>query len=581
MNAFKSGHAVLHDLCYITNLSRSVAPMRVMRVFEALAEVSMGTPLSASNVVNIINSILEKHGYQVKGLATRTLVGEPAYAQRPLMYGRKGPSSTHTLQVSLRRPRFPLLEHAEGVFYFNKAIAASHVDKLTRFLSYAITEALVADRASIGKHITDCLLRYPASQLWRKVLDLRAIEIGQIYDLDVILYDPESDSFHSTSNRRIDPTSLVADGIRSSFAAGRVATYYRSGIHVFRKNGWKSVGDARATSRPFLILPLVEPIALEKELERDDSVGFLVARSGRFSHTFEGSTWEELALLDYVSREVSVVYNFIRTQQQQQNDFEAITHGLISNANKLIAISKDIDESLDDLWKVGIRLASRYVADQQQRLQVQSTLSEATRPLQLQSRDLYLFASDIKNQMLIAENIESSLSLADLSQKVTRSFLADILQVLQNLREVIARRYSRGSVRFNNFKQAGFGEMPAVQGDKSLILLVFRNLLDNSVKYNDASTSTIKVDMRWHDMGDSVCIEYRDNGMGIQRSELGKLFRARYRSQRAVRRGGAAGRGLGLYHCATVLSAIGGSIEAHPIRHGSLFVIMLRKAKRR
>ena len=83
-----------------------------------------------------------------------------------------------------------------------------------------------------------------------------------------------------------------------------------------------------------------------------------------------------------------------------------------------------------------------------------------------------------------------------------------------------------------------------VRGDRTELAVVFRNLLENAVKYSDEPVE-VKVSVSGPRDG-RVFVDISDRGIGIPVGELRKIFQRFYRAGRDVQRA-AAGLGLGLF----------------------------------
>jgi signal transduction histidine kinase len=106
--------------------------------------------------------------------------------------------------------------------------------------------------------------------------------------------------------------------------------------------------------------------------------------------------------------------------------------------------------------------------------------------------------------------------------------------------------------------------------------VVFRNLLENAVKYSDDPVE-VKVNVRG-DGGDRVEVAISDRGIGIPRVELRKIFQRFYRAGRGVQRT-ASGLGLGLFIVRNLVRRQGGRVVARSegSGRGSRFVVTLRR----
>jgi signal transduction histidine kinase len=122
------------------------------------------------------------------------------------------------------------------------------------------------------------------------------------------------------------------------------------------------------------------------------------------------------------------------------------------------------------------------------------------------------------------------------------------------------------------------GHDPEVRGDPTELSVIFRNLLENAVKYSDEPIE-VKVAVAGRSDG-RVCINISDRGVGIPPGELRKIFQRFYRVGRDVQRT-AAGLGLGLFIVRSLVRRQGGRVVARSegSGEGSRFVVTLRTAR--
>ncbi|MBW2494534.1 MAG: HAMP domain-containing histidine kinase, partial [Deltaproteobacteria bacterium] len=169
-------------------------------------------------------------------------------------------------------------------------------------------------------------------------------------------------------------------------------------------------------------------------------------------------------------------------------------------------------------------------------------------------------------------------------------------QVLAAARAEEPRRSARGVVALREILESCIDEIrdrhllpkdavvldeacdPLVRGDRSELVVVFRNLLENAVKYSDEP-----VEVRVCILGPRdgrVFVDISDRGIGIPAGELRKIFQRFYRVGRDVQRT-AAGLGLGLFIVRNLVRRQGGRVEARSEGSGagSRFVVTLRAAR--
>jgi signal transduction histidine kinase len=169
-------------------------------------------------------------------------------------------------------------------------------------------------------------------------------------------------------------------------------------------------------------------------------------------------------------------------------------------------------------------------------------------------------------QVLTAARAEESRSRARLERVSLPALLEECIAEIRS-----SHRLPEGAVRL----EAGPGTK--VKGDAGELSLVFRNLLENAVRYSD---EPVEVNVRVVDAEDGrVRVEIADRGIGIPSRELRKIFQRFYRVGRDVQRT-AVGLGLGLFIVRSLVRRQGGRVVARSEGwgQGSRFVVTLRAA---
>jgi signal transduction histidine kinase len=115
-------------------------------------------------------------------------------------------------------------------------------------------------------------------------------------------------------------------------------------------------------------------------------------------------------------------------------------------------------------------------------------------------------------------------------------------------------------------------EEATLWGDRELLEYALYNLLTNAVKYSPSDTETT---VAGRCGGGCVRLSVRDQGIGIGRKELGRVFERFYRTQKAVG-SGEAGTGIGLSIVEQIVAHHGGRIEVESAPgQGSCFTLVL------
>ncbi len=170
-------------------------------------------------------------------------------------------------------------------------------------------------------------------------------------------------------------------------------------------------------------------------------------------------------------------------------------------------------------------------------------------------------------QVLSAARAEESGRRAQLARVGLRDLLGECIAELRGRHGL-----PEAAVRLELAREA------VVRGDRVELAVVFRNLLDNAVKYSD---HPVEVRVRVAAKGDGrVDVEICDRGIGIPSGELRKIFGRFYRTGRDVQRT-AAGLGLGLFIVRNLVRRQGGRVVAlsEGAGQGSRFVVTLRAAR--
>lgn len=139
-----------------------------------------------------------------------------------------------------------------------------------------------------------------------------------------------------------------------------------------------------------------------------------------------------------------------------------------------------------------------------------------------------------------------------------------VREAVANLSPLIDERHSKLDLHLN-------AEDPQLMADRDYLVIVITNLIDNAIKYSREPHIVITT----ANTSSTVSLTVSDNGIGIEKKEIKKIFRKFFR----VRRGEtytAKGFGIGLSFVRKIVDAHGGKIKIHSIpAKGSDFTIEL------
>jgi len=165
--------------------------------------------------------------------------------------------------------------------------------------------------------------------------------------------------------------------------------------------------------------------------------------------------------------------------------------------------------------------------------------------------------------------ISDILSLSKIEN--TRSMNADPINVISSIDQVAV--LLKGTAENKNIRIKTEGDiLPTLYGDRDMFLQMLLNLVDNAVKYSGENTDVVITTK----LVENTClISVKDNGIGISREHLDRLFERFYRVDPARSRE-QGGTGLGLAIVKHIVMAFKGTIEVKStLGAGSEFTVKI------
>jgi len=105
-------------------------------------------------------------------------------------------------------------------------------------------------------------------------------------------------------------------------------------------------------------------------------------------------------------------------------------------------------------------------------------------------------------------------------------------------------------------------EPATVRGEAVMLIALFRNLLDNALRFTPAGG---RIDVQVYCDSDMAILQIEDSGPGVAPEEIGRIFEPFFRGQRPE----GDGVGLGLSIVKRIVDRLGGSIEAANVAEGA------------
>jgi two-component system phosphate regulon sensor histidine kinase PhoR len=148
----------------------------------------------------------------------------------------------------------------------------------------------------------------------------------------------------------------------------------------------------------------------------------------------------------------------------------------------------------------------------------------------------------------------------------------DVVELIRQTIEMLEQTAAERSI---TLRLGNTAEKPIwVFADRKRVQQVFINLLNNSISYGKENGETR---IRFYDMDDNVLVEIADDGLGIAKEHLPRLFERFYRVDKSRSRN-EGGSGLGLAICKHIVESHNQSISVRSTEGvGSTFAFTLKK----
>jgi two-component system OmpR family sensor kinase len=138
--------------------------------------------------------------------------------------------------------------------------------------------------------------------------------------------------------------------------------------------------------------------------------------------------------------------------------------------------------------------------------------------------------------------------LADLETRALEPERVDLEELLEEVVELL-----QAADRVELDVQQRPWALPPVQGDRELLLLAFRNLVDNALSYSEGT-----VELRARQAGDRLQVEVIDTGRGIPEDDLPQVTEELFRASNVH---DVQGSGLGLAMVDRIIERHGGKLD--------------------
>ncbi len=158
--------------------------------------------------------------------------------------------------------------------------------------------------------------------------------------------------------------------------------------------------------------------------------------------------------------------------------------------------------------------------------------------------------------------------------EIKKQMDSDLKEV--DFKDVIVKIKNHLSVQLEEKNAAiTFKELPVIAGDEDRFFMLFKNLIENGIKYNESENPQISI--AYLEKQDSFVFSIKDNGIGIK-EEYSKVIFDMFK--RLHNRGQYSGSGMGLSICKKIVDLFKGDIWVDSKEgEGSTFYIQIPKVQ--
>ncbi len=147
----------------------------------------------------------------------------------------------------------------------------------------------------------------------------------------------------------------------------------------------------------------------------------------------------------------------------------------------------------------------------------------------------------------------------------------DVPSFVDSVVQMIKLKYKTHNYECNFAKN-----LPKILVDTDKFQQILLNIIDNASKYSPEG-SKVKIDVKQNFDENTVSISVQDNGIGISKEDIGKIFNKFSRIDSPLTRK-IYGNGLGLYITKTLVEKMNGKISVESDNNGSCFTVCFKAA---
>ncbi len=219
-------------------------------------------------------------------------------------------------------------------------------------------------------------------------------------------------------------------------------------------------------------------------------------------------------------------------KEEDTVDTDAIIASLNNELRRLKDEASEKDAELNTLKEQIASITFEKSANDEETVRLKAELEELKAAPEVQESD----PSSILPQNLSKRSESSTVNIIEVAKSVAREF------------------HDAAAKAGLTINISSVDENLLVKADQNLLRILFRNIVDNSIKYMGRHGSLI---ITVSAVGDDIFVVLKDTGDGLSADETKHIFELNYQGSNRI-----SGNGLGLYQAKAIVEYYGGTIYA-------------------
>lgn len=273
---------------------------------------------------------------------------------------------------------------------------------------------------------------------------------------------------------------------------------------------------------------------------------------------FGGRPVGAMVCLRHLSKKMAFTFDDVTVSESLGGVF-AIFYELLASEEQRLSALERMDHELRGPV-TGMKAAISFIRRQ----------SGENSPIDRYLRDLISYTETMTDVLL---NIEGATDQG-MSEKLSRQRVHLVYDLIAPAMSAIKDSLISRGITDSDIRRPGLSQAPPMFLDKTRMMQVVLNLLENAVKYSDPSASFIKIDVTFKHRNGKFEISFRDWGIGVPEGYEERIFKMGVRAPNSIKVT-ATGKGYGLAISRKIVRAHGGDLIYRRHDVGSEFVIEL------